>query len=291
MAVKSWSYGRSLAQLDSEELAARLTCLTLLLSPIGDWYIRPLVLCLAAAGLLVEGWWRHAGLWWALAVLTLARALVDWPMADNHAYLLGYWCLALALSRGLGDGAGLARNARYLIGLSFALAACQKWSSADYRNDVFFLSTFLLDNRFEDLVVLLTSITYEQIDVARDYLEGDYRWQPAGEFPFPLPSDFLWMARFSTLWNLVEQTLVAVAFLLPRSSWLGRHRDATLLVFCFSIYAVAPVVGFGWLLLAMGTAQAERSLRLRVLYLIAFATLAFYEQVPWAGLLVAWFEA
>lgn len=276
-ALTSWS---------SAELGARLTCLTLLFSPVGDWYIRPIVMCLSGAGLLFAHWWRSRWLWSALALLTITRALVDWPLADNHAYLLGYWCLALAIAVWLDDFTGLARNARWLIGLAFALAAWQKWTSPDYGNDVFFLTTFLLDDRFEDFVVLLTSLTYEQIDLARDYLEGDYRTDTPGPLPFQLPGSMLLLARLSTLWNLFEQTLVALAFLLPPGSWLGRLRDSILLLFCFTTYAVAPVVSFGWLLLAMGITQAESSVRLRIVYLTVFAALAFYYEVPWAGLLV-----
>jgi hypothetical protein len=56
-------------------------------------------------------------------VLTGVRAVADWPMADNHAYLLCYWCLALAIAMWLRDLDSLARNARLLIGLTFAFAA------------------------------------------------------------------------------------------------------------------------------------------------------------------------
>ena len=46
---------RALAALEPFELAAKLTLLALLLSPVGDWSIRPLVLILAVAGLLLPG--------------------------------------------------------------------------------------------------------------------------------------------------------------------------------------------------------------------------------------------
>ena len=267
-------------------LAAWLSCVLLLLSPVGDWRIRPLVLALAVLGLLWREGWRSPALWWALALLTGARVLLDWPLADNHAYLLVYWCLALAL--GVREPALLARNARLLIGLCFALAAWQKWSSADYRNDVFFLTTFLLDERFENLAVL-SGLSYEQIDLAREYLEADPRL-PSRAFPFELPLGLWLMARFSTVWNLAEQSLVALSFLVPPGSRLRRLRDPILLVFCLCTYAIAPVVGFGWILLAMGVAQAEVSHRLRRAYLATFVVLIFYGEVPWSGLLVDLFN-
>jgi len=283
--LRSW-----LAELFSAtgaELGARLTCLTLLLSPIGDWYIRPVVLCLSAAGLFFREFWRSRWLWLALAVLTNLRALLDWPLADNHAYLLGYWCIAVAGATWCDDLPSLSRNARLLIGLTFALAAWQKWTTANYTNDIFFLTTFLLDPRFEDFIVLFTSLDYDQIDGARQYLEGDYRLGPPSEaLPFELPLSLVLLARASTLWNLFDQALVGAAFLLPPARWPGRVRDALLILFCFVTYAVAPVASFGWLLLAMGMAQSKGSSSVRVWYLTAFAALVFYNEVPWAGILV-----
>lgn len=284
-ATRSW-----LGQLEISDrvaLGARLTCLTLLFAPIGDWYLQPFVLVLSAAGLLFGDLWRSRWLWLALALLTGLRAALDWPLADNHAYLLAYWCTALAVAAWSENEADLARNARLLIGLTFAFAAWQKWSSPNYLNDVFFLTTFLLDDRFEDFVVLLTGTSYEQIDAARDYLEADYR---SGASPLGLPFEASWslslLARASTLWNLLDQVLVAAAFLAPPASWLGRMRDALLILFCFVTYAVAPVASFGWLLLSMGMVQSERAKGVHLWYLAAFFALAFYDQVPWAGLLV-----
>ncbi len=283
--VQSWL--AQLEKIDRAALGARLTCLTLLFAPIGDWYLRPLVLVLSAAGLLFGDLWRSRWLWVALAVLTGLRAGLDWPLADNHAYLLAYWCSALAVATWSEHRATLARNARLLIGLTFAFAAWQKWASPNYVNDVFFLTTFLLDDRFEDLVVLLTSVSYEQIDAARDYLEADYRsGSPGTGLPFELPWSLLLLTRASTLWNLFDQALVATVFLAPPAFRLGRIRDPLLILFCFVTYAVAPVASFGWLLLSMGIAQSERNTGVRIWYLAAFAALAFYAEVPWAGLMV-----
>jgi len=272
---------------DGTVLGARLTCLALLFVPVGDWYLRPAVLVLAAAGLLFADLCRSSWLWLALALLTGSRAVLDWPLADNHAYLLAYWCTALAIATWTGDLIILSRNARLLIGLTFAFAALQKWTSPSYVNDVFFLTTFLLDDRFEDLVVLLTSISYEQIDAAREYLRADYRsGPPPGNLPFELPWSFLLLARVSTWWNLLDQVLVGAAFLASPASRLGRMRDPVLLLFCFVTYAAAPVVSFGWLLLSMGVTQSEKAPSVRYGYLSAFVVLVVYHEVPWAEVLV-----
>jgi hypothetical protein len=286
---RSWI--TQLTAVDGTLLGARLTCLTLLFVPVGGWYLRPAVLVLAAAELLFSGFCRSHWLWLALDLLTRLRAALDWPLADNHAYLLAYWCTALAIATWTGDPTTLSRNARLLIGVTFAFAALQKWTSPSYVNDVFSLTTFLLDDRFEDLVVLLTRVSYEPIDAARDYLRSDYRsGPPAGGLPFELPWSFLLLARVSTWWNLLDQALVAVAFLVPPTSRLGRLRNPILLLFCFVTYAVAPVASFGWLLLSMGVTQSDKAPSVRYGYLAAFILLAFYYEVPWAEVLVETFE-
>ena len=84
---------------------------------------------------------------------------------------------------------------------------------------------------------------------------------------------------------------MALVFLIPPGTRLGRLRDPLLLLFCFTVYAVAPVASFGWLLLAMGVVQCVRTPAIRLWYLAAFVTLLFYDQVPWAGLMVDLFDA
>jgi hypothetical protein len=278
---------QEIAGYDPWELAAKLTLLALLLSPVGNWFIRPFTLGLTVMGLLIPGLWRSPSLWVALALLTGIRFYIDWPSADNHAYLLSYWCLAFAVSAWLGNREVLFSNARYLVALTFGFAALQKWISPDYLNGVFFLITFFLDERFEEFVVLFSSVTFEQIDIAREYLEGDYRSAPAPDnLPFVIPGSMWWLAILSTVWNLLEQTLIAIAFLVPKDSRLGRIRDPLLLLFCFTIYAVVPVVSFGWLILAMGLAQCdEKSATIRYWYMGAIFALIFFYEVPWAEVL------
>ena len=136
-------------------------------------------------------------------------------------------------------------------------------------------------------MVLFTSIGYEQIDAAREYLRSDYRsGPPAGDLPFELPWSFVLLARVSTWWNLLDQALVSAAFLVPPASRVGRMRDPILLLFCFVTYAAAPVASFGWLLLSMGVTQSEKASSVRYGYLAAFVVLVVYYEVPWAEVLI-----
>ncbi len=111
----------ALQSYEAWELAAKLTLLTLLLSPVGVWFIKPFVLTLCLMGLILPNLWRSPFLWFSMMLLTALRCYLDWPLADNHAYLLCYWCLALGLSFQLRDQNLLIKNARYLVALAFIL--------------------------------------------------------------------------------------------------------------------------------------------------------------------------
>jgi hypothetical protein len=60
-----------------------------------------------------------------------------------------------------------------------------------------------------------------------------------------------------------------------------------LLAFCLLTYAVAPVAGFGWLLLVMGLCLCAPHQRLlRATYTAMFIVVLVVTEVPWASLLL-----
>lgn len=271
---------------DRGALAGRLTLLALLLAPIGFWLIRPSVGVLAAAGLLLPALARRTAFWLVLAALAALRVVWDWPLSDNHAYLLALWCLALGLACGAAaPGPVLASSARWLVGLTFALATLQKAViSPDYLDDTFFRWALAVDERFEDLGILLGRDA-EALERTRALLEAEPGETPDETAAF-VETPALRAAATAMTWaTLLAEGAVALVFLAParlRVAWL---RDAALLVFCVGTYAVAPVAGFGWLLLAMGVAQG-RGPRALAGYLAAFALLLFYREIPWVRLLL-----
>jgi hypothetical protein len=274
------------------ELALRFTLLGLLLQPVGSESIRPWILCIAVVGLIVPSLTRRVELWGTLAVLTGLRVVLDWPLGDNHAYLLFYWCLAVAISLCAEDApVSLARQGRWLIGLVFAFAVIWKAVlSTDFVDGTFFRVMLLTDPRFEDFVRLATSLTHDQIELQREAL---VRHADGGMLPMlaesRLPESFDGLARFMTGWTLFIEGLVAVLFLWPRRHASWAIRDVALLAFCASTYAVATVAGFGWLVIAMGIAQCDTERKhIRACYVACFALILFYREVPWARLLADW---
>jgi hypothetical protein len=274
-----------LAARDAPRLASELTLLSLLLAPIGVFDLRALALVLACIGLLAPVAARSPRLWLALAGLAAARVAIDWPLSDNHAYLLAAWCLALAIAQtSPAPEEALARSARLLVALVFGLAVLQKLLAPDYLDGSFFRWLLAADPRFEDLGRLLGR-SGDALLQTRAFLEAPPWEAPAEAAAFIETRALRAAARLLTFATLAAEAAVAFAFLAPRRWLPAPLRDATLLLFCMSTYALAPVAGFGWLLLAMGVAQcAPERWRTRSLYLGAAALLVFYREVPWVEL-------
>ena len=275
-------------QRDAVEIAAQFTLLTLLFAQVGNAFTRPFILLIAAMGILLHHGYRQPQIWLVLCFFTGFRVFYEWPMADNHAYLLALWCLALSIACfSQSTSQILANNARILIGLIFLLASVQKISAPDYLDGTFFRYLFLADNRFEDFVVLFGNISYQDIDNARELLEkSQFSALTVSDRIVPVSTEFNLLVNFSTWWNVLDQIAVACCFLAPANSFLYKKRDFSLLIFCITTYAVAPVPGFGWLLVSMGLAQCGNNNRIRVAYMCSFFIILFYYEVLVWGILV-----
>jgi len=271
--------------LDPVELPLRMTLAALLLRPVGSGPLRAGFLTLAVLGLVVPGLLRRSTLWALLTALAAFRVIEDWPLPDNHAYLLGYWCLAITLALRTGEPqAMLALNGRLLIGLVFAFAALWKLVlSPDFWSGDFMRFTWIVDERFEGVARLFGGMDPAMLDNARAFLAG----AAGGDSVLTLSGRFLRATWLSTLWTALIEPMVALAFLLPlarvRPAWVG-VRDASLLVFCATVYAVAPVPGFAWLLLAMGAAQVPGDRRrMHFGYLLVYGLILAYQEIQWTS--------
>lgn len=269
------------------DLGLRLTLLDLLLRPVGNWALRPVILGLAVIGLLRSGWLRHPLFWLALAGLTAIRCVLAWPLADNHAYLLSYWCLAVALALMTRDASrNLAVSGRVLIALVFVFACLWKFAlSENYVGSSFFQVTFLTDPRFEGFARVAGGLDVATYDELRSHLEQHRDTPPPwDEESVEIPARIVSLAVAATLWNLFINAALAVSFAWPGSGRrLTSLRHLLLLVYCAITYAVATVDGFGWLLLAMGASLcAPQMRRTRLAYMTVFVMVLFYREIPWA---------
>ena len=137
---------------------------------MGDWYVRPVILALAMLALISPAALRRSWLWHALALLIAVRIAGDWPLADNHIYLLAYWCLAVALSPATADpSATLSRSARRLVAATFGCAVLWKAIfAADFLDGRFFRVTLVTDERFACAARAIGGLTPEQLAANRE---------------------------------------------------------------------------------------------------------------------------
>jgi hypothetical protein len=266
-------------------LALRATAVLLVLRAQGPPPVRVALIGIGVVALLLPAALTAPALWWAAAGLLAVRIASDWPLADNHIYLFAYWCLAVGLALGAVQPAVTLRQAgRWLLGAAFALAVVWKLAlSPDFADGRFFRVTLLVDDRFEDLVRLVAGMPYAEIDRHRAALT------PLGGGAVLAPDDTLVeppalrrLALALTWGGVIAETALAVAFLAPlpeRRRWL---RHVLLLGFCVVTYPVAPVAGFGWLLLAVGLAQ-DTTGRWCGAYVAAWLIVLAGTELPWAG--------
>jgi hypothetical protein len=262
---------------------------------MGPWQVRAAILGLAAAGLVSGRVLRAPLTWLALAGLVAARLVVEWPLPDNHIYLLAYWCLAAAIALVLPDPRlQLSRSSRALLGLAFACAVIWKAGlSDDYLDGRFFRVTLMTDDRFVDAARLVGGLSEDQLRQNRAFLTplpgGAELLEPPRLVESPRLRAFAWMATWA---GLGLEAAIAVLYLLPGAGVRETLRHAVLILFCGVTYALAPVAGFGWLLLVMGLAAAEpRQQRLRRAYVAAFLLVLVYSEVPLAGAALHWLGA
>ncbi len=281
---------RRIGALDPIALALRLTLLDLLLRPVGTSFVRPATLLLAGAGLALPALLGSRLFWLALVVAATGRVVTAWPLGDNHAYLLVYWCLAVALGCAVHDrDATLVASGRWLLGLVFAFAVVWKVISPDYLDGRFFRVTLAVDPRFEAFTQLAAGLGSDELAAQRGFLvqHVDDALGIVETGP-PEPARLRAVALAATWATFAAEVAVALAFLGPLGRGLSRWRDPLLLAFSAGTYAVAPVEGFGWLLLALGLAQCDRARPwLRAAYPAVFALVVLYRELPWGRWLLA----
>jgi hypothetical protein len=150
--------------------------------------------------------------------------------------------------------------------------------------------TWLTDARFTDAVQLLGGMSAAQLTDNRENLaplpEGA---EPLDHVPPSDPPAFRYLVLMST-WGVLSPRgdgRIRVSL----SAWCTRGplHHLSLLLFCGVTYAIAPVAGFGWLLLTMGVALCRAEQRaLRAAYVVTWFLVLFYSEIPWANLMVSW---
>jgi len=261
------------------DVSAMLALVILLLHVDETWWLRLSLTALAISGLLFPSIRLRWQVWLVAALVVLAGDLVNWQSADNHKFLIGYWCLAFAAAlRADRRVETLALGARWMMALAFGLAVFWKLSSGDFLDGSFFSYELLIDPRFANVARLFgaTPDVLAANAAARASLTA---WDGTlTRVALEMPGGLRPAVLFLTWWTLAIEIALALAFALAPRLRGAPWRNGLLLLFIATVYAVAPVIGFGSVLTAMGYAQCRESERgWRVAYLLGFILLQAYR--------------
>jgi hypothetical protein len=272
-------------RLGDPSVPLALTLVLVLQATSEDWYVRVPVVVLATVGVVVPTIRASARFWLALAATLGAAAWAGRWHVDNHQFLIAYWCLALGLAAASADPGRTRRiSARLLVGAVFLLATTWKLLSPDFLDGSFMRFTLLTDPRFGEVAELVGGL--DSSDLEDNRAAVDALGDPAGPLdPVRLHSTprLDRAAQALTWWTVAIEGAVAVTFL-TRWRRLARQRDLALIAFLITTYAVAPVIGFGWVLACLGLAQRDRSRRLIPLGYVGAFLLVQVFTTPWTAL-------
>lgn len=261
---------------------ARLTLVLLALYGGGAWAVRVPMTMVCVLGILSERVALSMVTWGGVTVLLMLTNLSQLYVIDNHKILLVYWCLALSLCLARPSHRPLRFLARTLIGACFALSVLWKAIAPDFLDGSFFHHTLLTDSRFERFLILATGASprlFARNSIAESALMGGEADEVYLSSTLPVSG----LALAITVWTLLIEIAIAVAFLAPpRLAALHRWRNVLLAAFIATIYPVATVIGFGWILCILGFAQCRHhERRAKAAYVALFLLLQVYL-VPWA---------
>ena len=281
-----WCASLDLAALhfDPLDVLPLLTIVLLLTSAPDQWYLRGPLVAIFALGVVYRRWLAAPQYWYVVATLLGTTVYLNWESSDNHKYLFVYWCLALCSALSLPreqQAANLALASRWLIGLCMLLAAAWKLATPDYTSGSFFHFTLLADERFAHFTAEAANLPLAQLSENRELRDLLRSSHLLGEsidsvrlFDSPQVSG---IASVMTWWTLGIEGLLAAAFLAPDTRRTAIARNLLLLGFAATTYFIAPVRGFGWMLMLLGLAQCgERERGFRPCYLAAIVLIQAY---------------
>lgn len=261
-----------------------LTLVLLLTATPDQWYLRGPLVALFALGVVYRRWLRTPQFWYVVATLLGTTVYLNWESSDNHKYLFVYWCLALcgafSLPRSQQQQA-LAVSSRWLLALCMLLAVAWKLAMPDYRSGAFFQYTLLADERFAHFTSLTAGLSPPALTDNRALRElicsGQLRGCDVSSVLFGSAAAIPALAQAMTWWTVAIEAALGIAFLLPDRRSTALLRNSLLLLFAGTTYFIAPVRGFGWMLMLLGLGQCDdRDRNFRPLYLAAIVLIQAY---------------
>jgi hypothetical protein len=205
--------------------------------------------------------------WLMMTAGSLLSLYLDWPNSSNHSFLFFYTNLSVFISTCFSDDLRdkiLMNNLRYLIGTSMLFAVIQKLSTPEFISGDFFYYLFYVDTRFSTLAELffLQDHAHQAYSFFLSFLNefAEANRLGAAEFTLDFPVNHLLsgISKALAFFIIGLEMILAVAFLAPQKTWLSKHRDIVLAVFCLGTYTVSLEIIFGMLLMTAGFIQSRR---------------------------------
>jgi hypothetical protein len=280
----------NLLELPRHELGLRLTLLLLLLHGAQTWDLDVSLSVLCGIAIVCTPLSRSTTMWLVIsAALTWSNAL-HWNTIDNHKYLITYWCYVCALATTAGDPVRvMSVNARLMVGLAFALAVLWKLVAGQYLDGSFLYFEFLAERRLGAACHMISDLTWDDLERNQRLLSQlSATLLPEMSIRLAGGEHLRRLTLAMSYWTLLIEGLVALAFLLPRSTRPGGLRDVFLMVFIGTTYFLLPVAGFAFVLTLLGLMQCDRP-AFRKLYLVLFVGVQLV-QVPWIPWIAGWLD-
>lgn len=259
-----------------------LTMVQLLVGTADSGLLFALLAAWFALGAALSCLLRTPLFWYVTATILGTAVYFTWESADNHRYLFVYWSLSLCCAFSLPRAQqplAIATTSRWLIGLCMLLATAWKIASTDYLSGSFFHYELLADERFAHFASWTSGLSLEQLTENRTLRESLVAGQLTGvelsQVQLHYAPSITAIAKVLTWWTLGIESLLAGLFLaaaiLSRRPRLMLVASLALLLFAATTYAVAPVRGFGGILMLLGLAQCEsKQKKVRYAFLAAF---------------------
>lgn len=276
---------RAVDAVDHRGLILKVTVLMVLLHGYSSYTLLGPLTVLAGAMLLFPALIDEVLLWWAILIHLIIENSRLWYSIDNHKYLIMYWVLACLSSFYFADPAGALRlMARRFLALVFVAATLWKLTSGEFLNGAFPNIMFVFDPRLSPLVPAISQLSGGEL--ARFRQEWSSVVQSGATAAVLVPMNeayrtFGLLMGWATL--LVEGTLGLAYLGSPRLWYKVQH--AALMIFIVGTYFVFPVVGFGFVLTAMGIGACEPHDLIRRRCYISILGIIQFAVAPWRTLL------
>lgn len=260
---------------DMLDLCQMLSLVYFLLHTPLFWYARGPLSAFALGGICSRKLRNHPVTWLGIAASILGAVILNWFSSDNHKYVGMYWAITMACVCWEREHKRvvLARSAGWIIGLCMFFATLWKFVSPTYLSNDFFEFTMLTDDRFSTFLATVTPLKIEALDRNLDlYVSMLGGSSPPGtKVELAYAPTLTLVAYLCTYWTIIIEGLIALLFMAPDSPRIRHCRNVGLIAFGATTYFLAPVPGFGCLLMLMGMAQTRSDETLYFkLYLVLF---------------------